>query len=70
MLGQHLVERLWWTIKRPYRYRHPFSSGTDLRRGLTEWVDFYNHERSHSSIDDRTPDEVYYGLPHPLAEVA
>jgi hypothetical protein len=25
---------------------------------------------SRSSLDDRTPDEVYYGLPHPFAEAA
>jgi putative transposase len=51
-------------------YLHSFGCGTDLRQGLTEWVRFYNHERGHSSLDDRTPDEVYYGLPHPFAEAA
>ena len=62
------VERLWWTIKHPYLYLHSFGCGSDLRQGLTEWVRYYNHERGHSSLDDRTPDEVYYGLPHPFAE--
>jgi len=38
--------------------------------GLTERVRFYNKERGRSSIEDRTPDEVYYGLPHPFAEAA
>jgi putative transposase len=64
------IERLWWTIKHHYLYLHSFSCGSDLRRGLTEWIDFYNHGRGHSSLDDRTPDEVYYGLPHPFAEAA
>jgi putative transposase len=64
------VERLWWTLKHNYLYLHAFDSGTELREGLAEWVRFYNHERGHSSLEDRTPDEVYYGLPHPFAEAA
>jgi putative transposase len=64
------VERLWWTLKHHYLYLHAFDSGNELREGLTEWIRFYNHERGHSSLDDRTPDEVYYGLPHPFAEAA
>ncbi|NCO53570.1 MAG: IS3 family transposase, partial [Deltaproteobacteria bacterium] len=64
------IERLWWTIKHHYLYLHSFGSGSELRQGLTEWIRFYNQERGHSSLDDRTPDEVYYGLPHPFAEAA
>jgi putative transposase len=64
------VERLWWTIKHHYLYLHTFGCGSDLRQGLSEWVRYYNQERGHSSLDDRTPDEVYCGLPHPFAEAA
>jgi putative transposase len=64
------VERLWWTLKHHYLYLHTFNGGTELRQGLTAWIYFYNHERGHSSLDDRTPDEVYYGQPHPFAEAA
>jgi putative transposase len=64
------VERLWWTLKHNYLYLHAFDSGTELRERLAGWVRFYNHERGHSSLDDRTPDEVYCGLPHPFAEAA
>jgi putative transposase len=64
------VERLWWTIKHHYLYLHSFSGGSQLRHGLSHWIGFYNEQRGHSSLDDRTPDEVYYGLPHPFAEAA
>lgn len=64
------VERLWWTLKHQYIYLHSFDTGKSLRRGLTEWIQYYNHERGHSSLDDRTPDEVYYHLLHPFAEAA
>jgi len=64
------VERLWWTIKHQYLYLHAFDGGTALRNGLCRWISYYNHGRSHSALDDRTPDEVYYGLPLPYAEAA
>jgi len=64
------IERLWWTIKHHYLYLQAFNSGSELRRGLSRWVRYYNKERGHSSLDDRTPDEVYYDLPLPYAEAA
>ena len=30
-------------------------------KGLREYFEFYNVERSHQSLDYRTPDDVYYG---------
>jgi putative transposase len=64
------IERLWWTLKHQYIYLHSFDTGTSLRRGLGKWIQYYNLVRGHSSLDDKTPDEVYYGLPHPFAEAA
>ena len=64
------IERLWWTLKYQYIYMHSFDTGKALRRGLAGWIEYYNQERGHSSLDDRTPDEVYYDLPHPFAEAA
>ncbi len=64
------IERLWWTMKHHYLYLHSFDGGSDLRQGLSRWIRYYNQERGHSSLDDRTPDEAYYGLPHPFAEAA
>ena len=37
-----------------------------LCQGLTRWFRFYNQERHHQSIDDRPPDAVCLGIPHPL----
>ena len=64
------IERLWWTLKYQYIYLWSFESGTQLRQGLQQWFRMYNKERSHQALDDMTPDEVYYGLPHPFAEAA
>ncbi len=64
------VERLWWTLKHQYIYLHSFDTGNALRRGLAWWITYYNQDRGHSSLDGKTPDEVYYDLPHPFAEAA
>ncbi len=64
------IERLWWTIKYHYLYLHAFDNGAELRRGLRQWVDFYNQGRSHQALDNLTPDEVYFGIPHSLAKAA
>jgi putative transposase len=64
------IERLWWTLKYHYLYLRSFNNGSELRRGLWYWFRFYNEERFHQSLDNRTPDEVYYELSHPFAEAA
>ena len=56
------IERLWWTVKYQYLYLHAFNGGAELRQGLRDWFRFYNKERFHQSLDDKTPDEVYYDL--------
>jgi putative transposase len=61
------IERLWWTVKYHYVYLHTFDSGSQLRTGLRHWFEFYNSQRSHQSLDDLTPDEVYFDLPLPWA---
>ena len=54
------IERLWWTVKHQYLYLRTFDNGTELREGLKQWFGFYNVERPHQSLNDFTPDEVYY----------
>ena len=54
------IERLWWSLKYECVYLNEFEDGASLRRGLGAWIDFYNSERPHSSLDDRTPDEAYF----------
>ncbi|MCB2141070.1 integrase core domain-containing protein [bacterium] len=63
-------KRLWQTLKYQYIYLHSFDMGQALRKGLALWFRYYNQDRGHSSLDDKTPDEVYNGLPHPYAEAA
>lgn len=64
------IERLWWTLKYHYLYLRSFKNGAQLRSGLRGWFSFYNRERFHQSLDNKTPDEVYYNFSHPFAEAA
>ena len=64
------IERLWWTLKYHYLYLWSFANGSELRKGLGQWFRFYNKERFHQALDNLTPDEVYYDLPHPFREAA
>lgn len=55
------IERLWRSVKYENIYLHAYENGTQLRRGLTEYFDFYNTRRTHQALDYQTPDDVYYG---------
>ena len=59
------IERLWRSLKYECVYLHAFETGQELRRGLTQWIDFYNTRRPHSSLAGRTPDEAYYQIAPP-----
>jgi putative transposase len=54
------IERLWRTLKYDHVYLNPANSGNAYRDGITEFLNYYNVDRPHSSLNDQTPDEVYY----------
>ena len=53
------VERLWWSVKYENIYLYDYQNIAECRAGLTKYFKFYNMERRHQSLDDRTPWEVY-----------
>ena len=58
-----MIERLWRTLKYECVYLNAFETGSEARAGIGRWVELYNRKRPHSSLDDRTPHEAYFGLP-------
>ena len=58
-LDNIFVERLWRTVKYEDIYLKGYASLSELRLGLTEYFAFYNGERPHQSLGNRTPDAVY-----------
>ena len=53
------VERLWWTVKYEDVYPKGYADGLELYKGLEKYFRYYNEERGHSSLDKRTPAEVF-----------
>jgi putative transposase len=60
-----MIERLWRSLKYECIYLNAFETGSEVRQGLKHWIDFYNTQRPHSSLDDKTPDEAYWQKPRP-----
>ena len=56
------IERLWRSLKYECVYLNAFESIPDATQQLGTWISYYNHERSHSSLNDLTPNEVYLGI--------
>lgn len=53
------VERLWRSVKYEEVYLHDYQTVAEAMLGLGRYFGFYNHQRPHTSLDDRTPAEVY-----------
>jgi putative transposase len=53
------VERLWRSVKYEEVYLKDYQDVQESITGLGGYVEFYNHERLHQSLDYRTPAVVY-----------
>ena len=56
-----MVERLWRTVKYEDVYLKDYETVEDLIAGLRTYFRYYNYERSHQSLGDKTPAEIYWG---------
>jgi len=56
------VERLWRSVKYEEVYLRAYDSVGEARSMLSQYFEFYNGKRPHSSLDARTPDDVYYDV--------
>jgi putative transposase len=62
------VERFWRSIKYEEVYLHAYESVSAARSGIGRYVEFFNQQRPHSSLNRQTPDQVYFNrLPESLA---
>ncbi len=58
-LDNILIERLWRSLKYGNIYIQAYASVPDARRGIGDWLNFYNDERLHQTLGYRTPREVF-----------
>lgn len=55
------VERLWRSVKYEKVYLNDWQQVAEASSGLSEYFEFYNHERPHQALGDKSPAEVYFG---------
>ena len=53
------IERLWRTVKYEHIYLHVYEAGLSLYKGLNTYFKFYNGERRHQSLNNKTPEDHY-----------
>ncbi len=56
------IGRLWRSLKYECVYLNAFDNMKDADEKLKIWIEYYNHERPHSSLNDQTPNEFYEGI--------
>lgn len=53
------TERFWRTLKYEEVYLKSYDSIKEVKESIKNYIKWYNYERKHSSLDKRTPAEVY-----------
>ncbi len=60
-LDNIFAERLWRPVKYEEVYLYAYETPREARQGVARYLHYYNHERQHQSLAQRTPAEVYTG---------
>jgi len=55
------IERLWRSVKYEEIYLKAYESVGQARQSIANYLTWYNQQRPHSSLSDKTPDEAYFG---------
>ena len=51
------VERLWRSLKQEEVYWRSSETVTEARKGIDDYLRYFNEERPHQGLDNRTPDD-------------
>lgn len=57
------VERFWRSVKHEWILLHEYRTLPELEALIAVWIERYNTWRPHSSLEGKTPWEVYRGVP-------
>ena len=61
-LDNIFIERFWRTLKQEDIYLNRYETMLESRIGINKFIHFYNTQRLHSSLEYKTPDEIYYNI--------
>lgn len=59
-LDNIFTERLWRTVKYENVYLKSYRNIAEANEGLAEYFHFYNNQRRHQSLENRTPADIYF----------
>ena len=57
-----LTERFFRSIKFEDIYINSYESMSEVKRGVRDFINYYNNKRLHQSLEHNSPHEVYYQL--------
>jgi len=60
-LDNIFTERLWRSVKWEEVYLKEYATVLEARKGIGNYMKFYNYERKHQSLNYKTPAEIYFG---------
>ena len=58
-LDNVFIERLWRSLKYEEVYLKAYENVAEAKAGIGGWIEYYNSERRHQSLNRLTPDMVY-----------
>lgn len=55
------IERFWRSLKYEDIYLKDYQYPRGARKGIIQYMEYYNHKRLHQSLNNQTPASLYYG---------
>ena len=63
VFAERKKSRLWGSVKYERVYLRAYESVSDAKSDIAEYIDCYNSQRGHTSLDnDQTPDAAYWQM--------
>jgi len=60
-LDNVFIERFWRSLKQEQIYRLDLESVREAKKAINEYINFYNKQRPHQSLEYQTPETVHFG---------
>jgi putative transposase len=67
-LDNIFIERLWRSLKYEEVFTHAYASVSEARLGIGAWMKFYNDERKHQSLGNKTPSQIFASAKNGVAQ--
>jgi putative transposase len=55
-----IIERFWRTLKHEHIFLNSYDTINDAKKSIYEFINLYNYERLHQSLNYKTPAEIYF----------